>query len=122
MNKIGNCRIAILIKEGVNVEIVEKLMNEDIASIWLKISTKGKKTVMLGAIYREHCFIRQPEPNNSGQINQQNQRWKMFIDQWVAASTKGDTIVIGDTNLDTNKWASPDSDHIIMTDLVKNWY
>ena len=27
---------------------------------------------------------------------------------------------MGDTNLDTNKWASPDSEHVIMTDLVKN--
>ena len=43
MDKIGNCRIAILIREGINVETVDKLMDENIASIWLKISTKGEK-------------------------------------------------------------------------------
>ena len=63
----------------------------------MKISSKGEKNVIMGAIYREHCLIRQPDPNNTGHIS-----------QWVAASARADTIVIGDINLDINKWENPD--------------
>ena len=40
--------------------------------------------------------------------------------QWEAASSRTDTFVIGDTNLDYKKWNSPDTDHVTMTDLVKS--
>ena len=102
------------------VEVLDKYMNNNIASIWLKMSAKGRKTVHLGAVYREHKWIRQPEPNNSGQIDNQNKRWKQFLDQWVAASARADTLVIGDTNIDYNKWASPDNEHTAMTDMMKS--
>ena len=96
MQLLNNCRIAILAKEEMDIQVLNKYMNNDIASIWLKLSCKGKKTVNLGAIYREHQHIRQVEPNVSGSIFEQNKRWIKFTDQWAAASAKGDTIVIGD--------------------------
>ena len=44
----------------------------------------------------------------------------MFIDKWLLAKSKGDVIVLGDTNLDHLKWPLPDHDHIYMTDITKN--
>ena len=94
-------------------------MDHRVASIWLKVSSKGKNTVHLGAIYCEHQWIRQEDPNLTGDIREQNFRWNLFINQREAAS-RSDTIVIGDFNLDMNKWSAPDSDHLIMTDMMKN--
>ena len=120
MNKVGNCRIAALVLEGVNVQLLDQYMNDTVASIWMKISLKGKKTIHLGGIYREHCWIKQPDPdNNSGHILEQQARWNTFISQWEAASRRADTFVIGDTNLDYNKWDNPDANHDSMTEMVK---
>ena len=98
----------------------DKYMNDSIASIFLKLSCKGRKSVNLGAIYREHRYIRQEEPNLSGSIAEQNKRWNIFTDQWIAASSRSDTIFIGDLNLDLNKWSDPDQDHLYMTNPMKN--
>ena len=66
LNMVGNCRIAALVREGVTIQILDNLMEEHIANIWMKKSSRGRKTVHLGAIYREHRWLRQPEPNLSG--------------------------------------------------------
>ena len=44
----------------------------------------------------------------------------MFIEQWESASRNSDTLVVGDTNLDFNKWRVPDSDHTYMVELGKD--
>ena len=119
MDLIGNCRVAILVKEGVDVQVLDKFMDPHIASIWLKISAKGNKIIHLGAVYRQHMWIKQSLPNNTKHPAQQYARWKDFITQWIAASRGAETFVIGDTNLDHNKWVQPDGDHINMTNLVK---
>ena len=119
MDLIGNCRVAILVKDGIDVQVLDKFMDTHIASIWLKISAKGNKIIHLSAIYRQHMWIKQPLPNNTKHPAQQYARWKDFITQWIASSRGAETFVIGDTNLDHNKWAQPDGDHINMTNLVK---
>ena len=75
---------------------------------------------MIRILYREHKWLKQPDGDTSGDIRQQLDRWDSFISQWEAASGRADTFVIGDTNLDYNKWNDPDPDHTNMTDLVKN--
>ena len=120
MNTLGNCRIAVLVRVGIEVKLLDKFMNTSVASVWLKISCKGRKSLHLGACYREHKHIRQTEPNNSGELASQINRWKLFVDQWVRASMGADTVVIGDLNIDMNKWLQPDPDHLAMTNILKN--
>ena len=47
-------RIAVLVKEGVNYEVLEDSMEEGIATIWIKIPLKGRPPLVVGFIYREH--------------------------------------------------------------------
>ena len=119
MNRLQNSRIAALVHEKLEVKLLDQYMNDSVASIWLKISARGRKSVHLGAIYREHQWIYQPEPNLSGSIQAQEERWRQFIIQWEAAGSSADTIVVGDTNLDYNKWDIPEQNHRVMVDMVK---
>ena len=86
------------------------------SSVWLEISRKGKKSLLLGAIYREHSIIRQPGNNQSSNPAQQNNRWKVFLNQWKKAGSQNDTFVIGDTNLDHLTWDNPSQLNRIMTE------
>ena len=58
-------------------------------------------------------------PNISDDPALQTARWEKFIEQWESASLQGEVIVIGDTNLDELKWATPDYTHLEMVNLVK---
>ena len=53
-------------------------------------------------------------------MENQNSRWKKIIDKWVRASRTADTIVIGDLNLDMNKWTDPEYENKDMVDMVKD--
>ena len=106
-SRIGNCRIAALVKDGLNVQKLNNHMNDTVASIWLRVSAKGRRPFHLGSIYREHKWIKQPDGDMSGDSRQQFMRWESFITQWEAASSRADTFVIGDTNLDLIKWNQP---------------
>ena len=43
MELVGNCRLALLVKEGINVQILEQFMEPHVSSVWLKISEKGHR-------------------------------------------------------------------------------
>ena len=120
MNLIGNCRLAALIKEGIQVQVLEQFMEEHVFSIWMKSSSKGNRKIHLGAVYWEHQWIRQDGNNTTKTPAEQLHRWKSFIEQWIAASRGVESIVIGDVNLDFNKWHHPDQEHLAMVDLVKS--
>ena len=51
MRRIGNCRIAVLVKDGLNVQVMDNIMNVTVASVWLKVTAKGRRSLQLGAIY-----------------------------------------------------------------------
>ena len=57
MSSLHHCRIIALVKTGLNYKIEDNLMSEDIASIWLKLGGKGRKSVFVGGVYREHTII-----------------------------------------------------------------
>ena len=54
MSTMGYSRLVLLVKHGVNIDIQEAMMDDTVASIWLKIRRRGCKTVTLGGVYREH--------------------------------------------------------------------
>ena len=119
MKLMGNCRLAVLVREGIIVQVLDNFMEEHVSSIWMKIPSKGHRKIHLGAIYKEHQWIGQKGTNTTKAPAEQLARWGSFIDQWIAASRGAETFVIGDVNLDFNKWRNPDSDLEAMTNLVK---
>ena len=120
METKGFSRIVLLIKEGVIFEVDRKLMeDDDIASIWIKVRGKGRKNMVIGGVYREHTLLDQPgisaEPAN------QKRRWKNFVRQWRRAIQQYDSCwVVGDLNLDMQRWNNPRAEHAEMIELVKN--
>ena len=59
-------KIAVLIREGVNVEILDELNVEQVAAVWLKLGSRGRKPMIVGCIYREFQYIHQVNPDDSG--------------------------------------------------------
>ena len=115
---IGISRIILLVKQGMNFQLLPNLMNGDIASIWFKTGTKGRNKILVGGIYREHSIKGIPTPNNSGDDNEQIRRWRSFVSQWKEAGHHPSVILIGDMNLDILKWSSPERLHIPMIDMI----
>ena len=60
---LGCSRIVMLIRQGFNADIQDSWMEEDLATIWIKIKRRGCQSIMLGAIYREHRLLLQGYPN-----------------------------------------------------------
>ena len=55
----------------------------------------------------EFKFIRQEENDSFSSIDDQNERWRKFLDQCEAATAGSDSVIIGDCNLDFNCWNDP---------------
>ena len=88
--------------------------DNDIASIWLKLTRRGSKPITIGGVYRKHRLLLQGFPNLTNYDDFQAERWSCFISQWKLASRDNQCFVVGDTNLDMFKWDNPEHVHIPM--------
>ena len=110
-----------LVKEGVQVELLPELMETDVAAIWVKLGVKGRKPLILSGIYREHRFLDQDDIVDGDTVSEEKQmeRWRGFVRMWVKAARKYEVVVVGDVNLDYLRWETPDRAKVKMVDLVK---
>ena len=69
-------RLVLLAREGLEIKIVEELMNTAVASIWVRITMKGMKPLLTGGVYREHQYLHQAT-DQSLQPGEQLARWKV---------------------------------------------
>ena len=76
LNELGHSRLVAMVKDGIHIETMDKWMDSKISSIWFKISSRGVKTLNLGAIYREHTILDQDIQTDSEQ--KQLERWKFL--------------------------------------------
>ena len=114
-------RIVLLAKQDMQYTVESSRMEDSISSIWIKTGGKGRKSLLIGGVYRDHSIIRQQNnDNNSSDLEQQILRWKKFIAQWVKASNGNNCLIIGDTNVDTLKLDDPDQEMEVMSDLIKD--
>ena len=94
----------------------------EVASIWIVFKGRGRQSVVVGGTYREHTRINLLDPEQSADPKVQTTRWKRFIRQWkMAINSYKYCWVVGDTNLDKIKWDTPDSRHLDMVNLTKNY-
>ena len=113
-------RIVLLAGQNMQYTVESNRMEESISSIWIKTGGRGRKSLLIGGVYRDHYHIRQEMAiNNTREPEQQNLRWKKFIRQWTSASNSGNCLVIGDTNVDVMKWEEPDQEMEEMTNQLK---
>ena len=123
MQRLKYCRIVLLVRDGIQVKILEEHMDTDLASIWVKIGQQGRKPIVVGGVYREQHLL-QPgaprgTPNTTGTPMLQRERWGRVLQGWKAATRNEVSIVTGDMNLDYGKWHDPDYRLVKMVDRVK---
>ena len=100
---------------------LEELMDDSMASIWVRIGNPGKNSIKIGGVYREHLILGENNTEMTRQEHKfrQEQRWRMSLKRWKTASMKQNCVVIGDFNLDHIKWDSPETHHEIMVQDMK---
>ena len=81
MNKYKHARLILLARENLNYKIVEELMCDEVASIWVRPICKGLRKMTIGGIYRKQNVIYQDTPNNHDTLQYQERRWNLFIQQ-----------------------------------------
>ena len=114
-------RVILLIKPDINFTVLDMHMEPDISSIWIKVSSQGRKNLVIGGLYREHKFLKQDD-DISASLRSQEDRWRRMIQKWAEqrATTGCESIVIGDMNLDQLTWHAPTHAHKHMIEQVKN--
>ena len=98
-----NARVVVYVRQGLNVKIETKLMEEDLVpEVWLSVGDSGRKRFMIGAIYREHKPWKQEKiGDKDGKTPaEQTVRWRKWL-EGKAGVLKGDkeVVLLGDFNL-----------------------
>ena len=112
-------RIVLLAREGVILTILNECMSNNIPEIWVKVSTRGRKPIVVGGVYREFHHLLQPPPNTSDDWGQQITRWKKTLENWKKAAKNTKCVVFGDCNIDYKKWNDPNYRLKKLVDLTK---
>ena len=115
----GISRLVVLAKTDLNYTVMIEKMEPKIASIWLRFPRKGKKPLIVGALYREHHLLEQDLPNRTGEPATQNERWNKILNQWTNLPAGAEVLVVGDLNIDFTRWTNPDHLHKYMTDQTR---
>ena len=88
MRSQGYARVVVLVKEGINFEILEDNMDEGAAVVWIRVTVKGNRKINIGGAYRDHKLLLQPQPNLTGDMQLQRMRWKKILG-WLEEECKG---------------------------------
>ena len=93
-------RLICLVKIGIEAKQRDDLMSEHLSNVWLEIKGINQK-VLICAIYREFNDL-----TSTGQMNpdQQVDKLEILHTQIEKASKEGLILIIGDMNIDLEKW------------------
>ena len=119
MRKLGHARIVLLSKIHLNVTKLNQYMDEDIATIWVRVGASKKSSVVVGGVYREHKILGE-EDDPPNWLAKQEERWTRVVKNWRSAGLQTNCIVIGDLNLDWLLWDTPEQHHASMTEKVQD--
>ena len=107
---MGYSRVVVYVHNSVVYKLRDDLMSKNYSSIWIQIGLPGKKQILVCHTYREWQELQRENLNNnsSSSIDDQLQRWLLFLDQWERALNSGmEVIVCGDINLNHLDWGLP---------------
>ena len=122
MTSLGHARLILLAREGLKLQLVSTQNDKELAMVWIKVGTGKNNSVLIGGLYRQHQLLGQADKNftNAEIIRQQELRWEKVVQTWINLSNDKNCIVVGDINLDQNKWNNPVSTQEHMVDLMKD--
>ena len=107
MEKHKCARIVLLVKNGIDITVHREFMHEDVAAIWVSVRNGRRRVMKIGGVYREHQMLLKPKPNPTLTEEAQLERWQFFLQGWQRAADQNMCVLIGDTNLNFNKWQNP---------------
>ena len=122
MSRLKHARIVCLIKNDLTVEVMNENLDDDLATIWLKIGSNKKKGLLVGGIYRQHKLLgeQQNDATRLDSQHQQENRWRRICKIWKNKSKNKKTVVVGDINLDHLRWDHPEQHLENMVEETKN--
>ena len=122
MESMGHARVAMIVRNEIDVQLLPELMDKETSTIWIKIGKGKKNSWTIGGIYREHVVLGRGETHLSGNERQRLQewRWQRIVNKWQQASRNQRCLVMGDLNLDFLRWHNPDFAHEAMVEAVQD--
>ena len=122
MDSMNHARILLVVRNDLNIHILEEHMDAQTASIWLRVGNSKKNSIVIGGLYREHIQLGRGETHLSWQEKQTRQiwRWNRIVNNWKQAGRNKKCFVLGDLNLDYLKWGAPDSSQENMIEKVQD--
>ena len=48
-------RLVMLVKDGLNLQVIDELMDNEVSSVWVKVNKRGARNLLLGGIYTLNC-------------------------------------------------------------------
>ena len=120
MTRYKHARLVLLIRENLKYEIMHDVMTYIVPSVWIRSIVKGTKKTFIGGMYRQQNIIYQDPAENHDEIQAQEQRWNHFVHQWETMAARGNVVVIGDINLDMEKWMQPEQHMTKMVYMIKD--
>ena len=118
---MNHSRIVLIAKMELNVSIQTEYMDNSTATVWVKVGNSRNSSIIIEGIYREHQQLGLTDPNATHMEIQREQekRWCKIVKNWKAAGQKSKCVIIGDLNLDYNRWEDPEQHLVQMVDLTK---
>ena len=75
MEFMGHCRLLVLVRDTIEVDILTDIMEEDLPTVWLRIKRRGRRNMIFGSIYREHHQLGMIQPDPRDEVRVQTARW-----------------------------------------------
>ena len=122
MVTLGHARIVLIVRDDVTAHKLDEFMNNDIATVWVRIGGGRNNSLVIGGVYREHQILGISNRDASWQERklEQENRWETIVSQWRRAGLNKRCLLIGDINLDYTRWCNPDPFNEHMVELVQN--
>ena len=97
MASMKHAIIVLVVKNGLNVHKLTKHMDQDTATIWVKVGNVKKNSLIVGGIYREHQQLGMADRNATRQERQEQQerRWMKIIRKWTNVNRNVKCVGIG---------------------------
>ena len=118
-NDIGLSRNILMVRNSIPYNRRTDLEHNLISSIWIEISLKGGKKILLSGAYRQWRLPVELDPSKiSNKKQNQMERLDILLNQWTKACSEGkDVFVAIDDNIDCNISNNSPNNKILLSKL-----
>ena len=100
-------RVVVYTHKSLVVKPRPDLMCDTFSSVWMEVGLPNHKKFLVANVYREWQLPNQAGDRSSLSVQEQLNRWMVFLDQWERALNSGlEVHVLGDINLNHCNWTA----------------